>query len=240
MSDFQEGVYVEVVVHSIGTGGTARRQEIKNYYQAKALGPDRIEVSLLDMDGKPLRLKETLEPAAFWKRFTFVPDYDKQKKSPRDQQVDRAIAQAEHHAQRKEYFSAEFEYNKALKLDEDNVRANFGVAKVYLATGEMDKAKKTFEKLTIIDAVFEETNKHIFNELGIELRRLKLYEQAIEYYKKALSIAPDDEHLYFNAARACFEKGDRGQALEMARQALALKPDLEEARQLLAAVEKQI
>ncbi|MFH1091319.1 MAG: tetratricopeptide repeat protein [Pseudomonadota bacterium] len=238
MPDIPEGVYLEVVVHKIGTGSTARRQEIKNYYLAKSYGEDLIQVQPLDMDDKPLRIIEQVSLEEFKSRFTFQPDYFKNKKSPLQTKVDQAIAQAEAHYNRREYNSAEYEYSKALKLDEDNVRANFGVGKVYLATGETEKARETFENLAKIEAVFEKENKHVFNELGIELRRLKLYDQAIEYYLKALSIAQDDENLFFNLARAYYEKGDLAQAVQFLKRALALKPDLEEAVRLLAAIEK--
>lgn len=235
----QQGIYIETIVQEIGTGGTARRQEIKNTYRAVQISEAEVMIQLLDMDDKPLPLKENVPVADFVRRFKYQPDYFEKKKTPQQEKVDKAIAQAEVHAKRKEYFSAEFEYEKALNLDEENVRANFGIGKVYLATGEIEKARKTFSKLTGIDAVFEEKNKHIFNELGIELRRLKLYGQAIDYYRKALTIARDDEHLYFNIARAYFEKGDVVGSAKYLSHALKLNPALEEGRKLLAAIKQK-
>ncbi|MEW6265482.1 MAG: tetratricopeptide repeat protein [Thermodesulfobacteriota bacterium] len=233
-----EGVYIETVVQSIGTGSTARKQEIRNCYLAKSLDEELVQVQLMDMDDKLLPIFEKVPWADFQRRFKHEPDYFARKKSPLEKKVDQAIAQAEAHVRRQEYNSAEFEYNKALKLDEENVRANFGLGKVYLSTGEMDKAKATFAKLAKIEAVFEVKNKHVFNELGIELRRLGLYDQAIDYYLKALSFAQDDEHLHFNVARAYFEKGDLKNSMLFLGKALTMKPDLTEARKLLQAIEK--
>ena len=236
MSDIKEGVYYETIVQEIGTGGTSRRQEMRNYYTVKSSGPDTIAVQLLDMDDKPLPIVEEVEKDEFERRFTHDPDH--RPKTTTERSVDRAIAQAEAHARRKEYNSAEFEYNKAIKLDEENVRANFGLGKVYVATGETEKAADVFTKLANIEAVFEDRNKHIFNELGIELRRMEMYDQALGYYRKALSIAPDDENLYFNMARALFQKGDLVRADKVLAKALSLNPDLTEAQQLLERIRK--
>lgn len=236
MSDFQEGVYYETVVQNIGTGSTARRQEMRSYYIARVKEPGIIAVQLLDMDDKPLHIVEDVEEADFDRRFTYDPDH--KPKTAAERTVDRAIAQAEAHARRKEFNSAEFEYNKALKLDEENVRANFGLGKVYVATGETDKATAVFAKLAKVEAVFEEKNKHIFNDLGIELRRMEMYDQALEYYRKALSIAPQDENLYFNMARAFYQKGDLDRAGKFLSKALSLNPNLVEAQQLLERIKK--
>lgn len=232
MTEIQDGIYVEVVSSTIGTGGTAKKQEITNYYKAESVGNGLIQIQLLDMNGDPLQIFEQVESADFQRRFRVAPDFSKTRRTSQEIKVDKAIAQAEVHVRRKELFSAEFEYNKALKLDEENVRANFGVGKVYLLQGDREKAREAFERLTNIDAVFDAENKYIFNELGIELRRMGLYDQAIAHYAKALSFAPDDENLHFNIGRACFEQGDPESAGKHLRQALTLNPDLQEAKQL--------
>ena len=108
MPVIEEGIYLEVVVHKIGTGSTAKRQEIKNYYLAKQKDEDLIQVQVLDMDDKPLHLVELVSLDDFKRRFTFQPDYFKNKKSPLEMKVDKVIAQAEAHYNRKEFFSAEY------------------------------------------------------------------------------------------------------------------------------------
>lgn len=229
MPELDEGVYMEKVTQTIGTGSTTRTQEIQNFYVCKPLGNGMVQTQLLDMNDEALPIIERVDEIAFKRRFTFQPDYYKKKKSPQDMRVDRAIAQAEAHFNRKEYFSAEFEYDKALKIDEENVKANYGAGKTYLAMGETEKAKEKFEKLVKIDAILDEENKHIFNELGMELRRLGMHDQAIEHYKKALDFTHDDEHLFFNIARAYYEKGDLKTSRQYLRKALELNPKLGEA-----------
>ena len=234
MAAIPEGVYSETKVQTIGTMGTSRTQTIVDYYRCTQIDGQTMQVQILDMYGDPMPLLEKVTLEEFLKRFTYEPDKFKVRKTPKEMAAEKAVATAERHVSRKEFNSAEFEYSKALKLDEENVRANFGLGKLYVVTGEKDKAADVFSKLARQDNVLEPDNKHFFNELGIELRSLGLYPQAIEFYQKALSLAPDDENLLFNIARASFEGGDKGLAARYINAALTIKPDFEAALKLKA------
>lgn len=233
MTTIPEGVYSETKVQKIGTMSTSRTQTIVDYYHCRKLDDRTISIQILDMYGDPMPLVEKVPIEEFLKRFTYEPDKFQTKKTPNDLAAEKAIATAEKHVARKEYNSAEFEYSKALKLDEENVRANFGLGKLYVQTGEVDKAAEVFGNLARQDNVLSPENKHFFNELGIELRGLSLYDQAIEFYQKALSLAPDDENLMFNIARAAMEGGNQDRARAYLNQALTLNPGFEAARKLL-------
>ncbi len=232
MDSIPEGVYSETKVQRIGTMGTARTQTIVDYYKCRRLDDGTVSVQILDMYGEPMPLVEKVPLEEFLKRFTFEPDKFQTKKSPSDLATEKAIATAERHVARKEYNSAEYEYSKALRLDKENVRANFGLGKLYVETGELEKASSVFENLARQDNVLDPENKHFFNELGIELRGLKLYDQAIDFYQKALLLAPDDENLLFNIARAAHEGGDDGKASKYLNQALKINPAFEAAQKL--------
>ncbi|MDR0882263.1 MAG: tetratricopeptide repeat protein [Candidatus Adiutrix sp.] len=232
MVNIPDGIYSETKVQKIGTMSTSRTQTIVDYYKCTRIDDQTMSVQILDMYGDPMPLVEKVSSADFLKRFTFEPDKFQTRKSPGDLAAEKAIATAERHVARKEYNSAEYEYSKALKADVENVRANFGLGKLYLATGETDKASKVFASLAKQDNLLTPENKHFFNELGIELRGLSLFEQAIEFYQKALALAPDDENLMFNIARAASDNGDKAKAVEFLNRALTLNPNLEAARKL--------
>jgi cytochrome c-type biogenesis protein CcmH/NrfG len=53
---------------------------------------------------------------------------------------------------------AEFEFSRAVKLDEDNVWANFWLGRTYMAMGEGNKAKQVFHKLFTIETMLEQRN----------------------------------------------------------------------------------
>lgn len=237
MIEIPEGVYSETKVQKIGTMSTSRTQIIVDYYQCTQIDENTMNIQILDMYGAPMPLMEKVAIGEFLKRFTYDPDKFLNPKTSADLAADKAIATAEKHVARKEFNSAEYEYSKALKLDEENVRANFGLGKLYVETGEVDKAAEIFSGLAQQDNVLELSNKHIFNELGIELRGLKHYEQAIDFYRKALVLAQDDEHLLFNIARAYLEDGNKDIARDYLNRALVIDPQMKTAKMLLKTME---
>ncbi|MBN2332716.1 MAG: tetratricopeptide repeat protein [Deltaproteobacteria bacterium] len=240
------GYYSEKVKISLGTGATRRQTTGENIFLVKELPDGRVELSLLNMDGEPTRIKEVVELDEFQRRCTPKPDY-----LPLGQKIDqghlRKKVQADKHAsrgnlhlKRKEYNSAEFEYGSALKLDEENVRANYGLGKVHLERGEVEEARKVFGKLAQIEALFQEENKHVFNEFGIDLRQNKMYDEAIANYKKALEIGVQDPVLLFNLGRAYVEKGQWSEALVCLQKAMMMRQDFPEAEKLAAIVQGKL
>lgn len=135
------------------------------------------------------------------------------------------------------FFRAQFEYGRALQIEEDHLQANFGMGKTLFALREAERAKKYFLKLSSMEALFEKENKHIFNDLGIEMRKKGMLEEANANYQKALTLDPKDAVLHYNLARAFYEKGDRAQTLEQLKVALSINPNFEEARDFLSLIE---
>ncbi|MCP4717166.1 MAG: hypothetical protein GY868_18740 [Deltaproteobacteria bacterium] len=237
MTDIIKGVFVVEKTGSIGTGHTAKKVVQKMYCIAKQTDNGDVAFRYLGADDKPMTATEKIPRDEFLRKFTLQPYYLENKKAQRKKNLDKNIARAEEHLRKNELHSAEFEYSNALKLDEEDLKANFGMGNVYLAMGEKEKAKDVFVKLSKIDAIFEEKNKHFFNECAIQLRKQELYDESIEYYVKAIKISPSDENLCFNASRAYFEKEDMNKAGEYIQQALSINPNFKEAKKLLGFIE---
>lgn len=75
--------------------------------------------------------------------------------------------------------------------------------------------------------------KHMFSQLAVKLRKLKLYNRSIDYHSKALELAPTDYHIYFNLACVHYALGDLKSASYWLNQILAVAPDMELARRFL-------
>ena len=97
--------------------------------------------------------------------------------------------------------------------------------------GQTSKAKDVFRKLSQIDAIFEEENKHIFNEFGIQLRKANMTDEALANYLKAIEISPHDENLYFNVARLYYDTRDWANAMKWIEKSLSINEYFHEARQ---------
>jgi tetratricopeptide (TPR) repeat protein len=72
-----------------------------------------------------------------------------------------------------------------------------------------------------------------YNTLGIQNREAKNYDEAVKNYSKAMTVAPDDENLHYNVARAYFEQGKRDKAEAILGKAMQLNPEFTEAKVLL-------
>ena len=236
-----EGVFLLERDSRIGTGHTRRTVRQQMYCRAQQVSDTEVEVQYLDGNDQPIGDPELVPKEQFVRNYTFQPYYLERKKQAaaqaEDQKLNKHIALAEEHARRKEYYSAEYEYRNALTIDEDNLRANFGIGNVYLEMGETGKAKDIFVKISQLDAIFEEKNKHFFNECGIQLRKQGLFDEAIDFYQTACKIAPEDEDLLFNIARASYEKEDFDGARGYLDKVLAVNPSLAEGRALLRRIE---
>ncbi len=238
-----EGVFLHEKVSKIGTGSTEKKVKQQMFCLAQEVEGNEVEVRYLGPNDKPMDVVEKIPKDEFVRTFTFQPYYFEKKRAenkPENKQLNKHIAIAEEHARKKEFFSAEYEFKNALKIDEENLRANFGIGNVYLEMGEKEKAKEIFVKISHIDAIFEEENKHFFNECAIQLRKQKLFSESLDYYTKAIKLSPNDENLYFNLARAHFEKGEGEQAKEHIYKALSIKPDFKEGKALLNYIDQKV
>lgn len=245
-SDKIDGHYCEQVKIYLGTGATRRQTTGENIFLAKERDDGTVEMCLLNMKGEPTNIREVVEIEEFHRRCKPKKDYLPPSKRldnghlRNKVQADKHASRGNLHLKRKEYNSAEFEYDSALKIDEENVRAHYGKGKLHLEKGEKQKAKEIFHQLSQIEALFEEDNKHIFNDFGIDLRQNKMYDEAIANYSKALEISSHDPILYFNLARAYIGKEMWSEALLYLEKALALKNDFPEAEKLIKMVSAKI
>ncbi len=225
-----QGVFFEETTITLGTGHTQKTQKVKNYCQAEQVDEAKVKLTFLGNEGKPTGIVIELPHDEFLRRYTLDPNY--RVKTKDEAEHDRHVAMAEKHRARGEPFSAEFEYFNALKIDPDSIRANFGIGTLYMEMGDTGRAKEVFKKLSEVEAIFEEENKHIFNEFGIELRKANMVDEALANYKKAITISPHDEHLHFNVSRLYYDRGDWDNAMEWIRKALQINPHFTEATRL--------
>ncbi|MCU0575569.1 MAG: tetratricopeptide repeat protein [Desulfobacterota bacterium] len=233
-----QGIFFEESTITLGTGHTQKTQRVKNYCQAEQIDDEKVKLHFLGNEGKPTGIVIELSCDEFLKRYTLDPHFRIKTKDEGDH--DRHVAIAEKHRERGENNSAEYEYTNALKIDPDSIRANFGIGTLYMEMGDTAKAREVFQKLSEIDAIFEEENKHLFNEFGIELRKANMVDEALANYKKAITISPGDEHLHFNVARLYYDRKDWVNALEWLKKALGINPLFRDAKNFEGLILKEM
>lgn len=174
----------------------------KIYWYAEYDSQNRLTVQPLNAQMVPsgVRLPVTLEVLS--KAYTLERSVYEKSVLPKIQRLEGILDKADDLRRDEKYERASIEYRRALAIDEESIRANFGVGLVHLAKGEKQKANEIFKLLLKREDAFEEQHKHIFNEFGISLRKNKMFEEAIEFYGRALQLTKSDENLHINLARA--------------------------------------
>jgi tetratricopeptide (TPR) repeat protein len=76
--------------------------------------------------------------------------------------------------------------------------------------------------------------------LGIAYRKQGKFQEAIEEYKKALTVDPGDEHLYYNLGRAYMDAKNVDAAAKQFQKALEIYPDFKEAQDALEKIKNHL
>ncbi|KHK04000.1 tetratricopeptide repeat protein [Desulfovibrio sp. TomC] len=220
------GIFSLKTTITVGFGVTKNTALSETYWFVKEIDNDRFEVQSLDMDFKRQGKAVVITRDKLFEEYHLEPDLSYR-------MLSQPLLVGDHYRTTAKYANAEQEYQKIKRIDEDNIRANFGLGLVYLALNKTDKATYIFDRLVRLEEAFEPQHKHLFNEFGINLRKKGLFAEALKYYFRARELSRDDDHLLLNIARVYFEQNQLPEAEGMAKEALALNPDLAEAKRLL-------
>jgi len=142
---------------------------------------------------------------------------------------------------------------KATQLDSLFAKAFEGLGKAYRALGLSEEAKKNMQRAadiymekgkledaeSVLNDILQTSTEsvNIFNSLGVLSRKKGNFETALMQYKKALKIHPDEIYILYNIGRLYIDMKTPEHAVDYFRRALAVKPDFDEARKALDAIE---
>lgn len=227
------GVFSRKQVSKIGTGTTTRKMIREEYWYVEQTGEETFTAQRLNPNFIPTGPIKELTLIDLLENFSPEPEFYIANVQPKMREVQKLVARGERHRSRGEHFSAEMEYGNALGIDEENIRANFGIGLCYLQRDETTKANDIFERLLNLEAAFQPEHKHLFNDFGINLRKAGMLDQAVVYYKRALELQEEDEHLHYNIARAYYARGEHEMAAEHLTRSLAINPEFPEALQFM-------
>lgn len=228
------GVYSLRKETETGIGGTTHHYSQVTYWFARRLNDDDYEVQPLNSNNIPSGIRKIISKGEFIYSYAPEPDYYEKKTLPFLESLKAKLDKGEEHLEEGNLEKAEKEFCKAVLIDAENARANIGLGSVYCLKKDHKKLKQILDRLLNIDDVFNEEQRHRFNEFGMNLRKQKYYDESILYYQKALQVNESDERLLFNIARAHYEMGDIESCVKRLSEALRLDPHFKEARAFLA------
>jgi len=120
----------------------------------------------------------------------------------------------------------------ALKVYINAIRLNPTVSLLHVTAGNFClKHNMDTEAEKIFGAALDlnQNHLHLYNRLGLALRRQGKYEKAIANYAKAVQIDPSDANLLYNLAKAQFMNGDDKTAVQNILTAFKMDPELKTA-----------
>lgn len=224
-----QGVFSSQSRIKAGSGATQVRGTRKIYWSAFELDDGRIEIQPLNRHYIPAGPKDIVNHDEFLVKFSPEPEFYMSTVYPAMQENESEM-RGERNRESDMPFNTQFKPGTASKVDEGNVRANFGLGLTYLDRGDQNKARDIFSRIVELDAAFEEEHKHLFNDFGINMRKNKMFDEALKYYLRAAELVTDDEHLFHNIARCYYEMGDVQGCKEYLRKSLAVNPRLRESQ----------
>ncbi len=167
------GVFSTQEIRKVGTGTTTRKTVQKTFWFVEQAG-DVLECQPLNPNFVPSGPKRKITMDELIAKFSPEPEFYQMSVYPKMRELQQSVRQGDAHREKGETFSAEYEYSRALKVDEENVRANFGIGLTYLERGEKEKAQNIFERIVKLEGTYEPQQKHLFNEFGINLRKNRI------------------------------------------------------------------
>ncbi len=117
---------------------------------------------------------------------------------------------------------------------EQRMRGEFETLMERVDSGGGAGLERELSRLILQGAGFSWKQKFMFTEFGFALRRKRLYKLALTCHMRALALAPADEHVLFNVARAEYELGKAEAARIYLLKALEAAPAFGAARRFLA------
>jgi len=123
---------------------------------------------------------------------------------------------------------AEKAFEKAVEAEPNNPDIKTNIGEIFLERGHAEKAAIVFK-----DSLNQKEDVHIYNRLGIALRRKGKVSEAIKEYHKALKLDQNDEGLHYNIGRAYIEVNNKPKAVHHFKKALGINPNFKDAQVIL-------
>jgi tetratricopeptide (TPR) repeat protein len=147
-----------------------------------------------------------------------------------------ALENAQQHLDKKEYLEAEAVFHNLTDQIPGDVDLLCEIGDRYLKAECYDDAFTYLSQAIEIDPSLV----HLYNRIGIVLRKLNKLDMAEMYYLKALQYSDKNPYLFFNLGRLYVEWGKWSKAEEIANIILKLAPNFAEAGKLLAFARKKM
>lgn len=120
-------------------------------------------------------------------------------------------------------------YQEALRVDPDYADANGNLAVALSQAGRLDEAVHHYKEALRM----KPNDAGLHNNFGVVLAQQGRLEEAVQHYQTALKLDKSSMQTYVNVAKALERLGRKDKAAGELKEALSIKPDYAEAKELL-------
>ncbi len=145
-----------------------------------------------------------------------------------EKKKNQALTEAKKLLSEKEVEKAELLFRKLVRDYEKDFDLKIEIIDLLLNAQEYHKAIE-YLKIAYKD---NPGSVHIYNRLGMALRKLGKFEDAEKAYMQAVKIHPKDEYLHFNLGRLYIDMSEWAKARNSAEKSLKINPEFEQARKM--------
>ena len=147
-----------------------------------------------------------------------------------------ALEQGQKHLDAQEWDKAQAIFDQLVKDFGGDTDLKADIADRYLNAG---RYKEAFHMLD--DALKDDPNAiHLYNRIGMVLRKMQDFETAERYYLKALTLTAEDEYLHYNMGRLYYDWRKWAKMANSAKSAIQINPNFQEAVKMLKFAEKKM
>ncbi|MFW5730780.1 MAG: tetratricopeptide repeat protein [Desulfonatronovibrionaceae bacterium] len=144
------------------------------------------------------------------------------------QKQSQALDKAREHLKEKDLARADAIFRKLVRDHEQDFDLKINITDLLLDAREYQKALD-YLKLAYKD---NPSSIHIYNRLGMALRKLGKFQDAEKAYLQAVKINPKDEYLHFNLGRLYIDMKLWQKAAHAAEMAMKINPGFDQARKM--------
>ncbi|MDC0336559.1 tetratricopeptide repeat protein, partial [Pseudodesulfovibrio sp.] len=180
----------------MGMGANTRKHESLTYWFVEQVGDERFAIRRINHKNVPSGETTVIELHRLINHFKPQLAYYEDRVLPAMEDLEDILDQGDDFREDGQLYSAEMEYDRALTIEEKNVRALFGLGLVYSSRKEMERTRELLAELVKVKAAFDGKNQYLFNEFGIALRKNELFTESAVYYRRGLDFVTNDENLY--------------------------------------------
>ncbi|WP_316901506.1 tetratricopeptide repeat protein [Pseudodesulfovibrio indicus] len=147
-----------------------------------------------------------------------------------------ALERGQAHLDAGEWDKAKDVFDQLVKTFGGDTELKADIADRYLNAGRYKEAYSMLD-----DALRDDPNAiHLYNRIGMVLRKMQDYETAEKYYLKALTLTSQDEYLHYNIGRLYYDWRKWAKMANSAKNAVEINPNFAEAAKMLKFAQKKM